>query len=126
CQRYEAGRVNTKDLPRPGKAHVVTNDATISAVDEVIRKNRRITKHEIAVKLSINSALHNPQKDCLCQSLCTVEAQASVRELEEGENGCLPEPAVSTLKPSTPFLCTRISVSMPMAVIHSCTVPHEL
>ncbi|GBN42849.1 hypothetical protein AVEN_13216-1 [Araneus ventricosus] len=24
CQRYEAGRVNIKDLPRPGQAHVVT------------------------------------------------------------------------------------------------------
>ncbi|GBM27664.1 hypothetical protein AVEN_149433-1 [Araneus ventricosus] len=37
CQRYEAGRVNIKDLPRPGQAHVVTNSATISAADELIR-----------------------------------------------------------------------------------------
>ncbi|GBO37789.1 hypothetical protein AVEN_105407-1, partial [Araneus ventricosus] len=40
CQRYEAGQVNIKDLPRPGQAHVVTNSATISAVDEIIRHNR--------------------------------------------------------------------------------------
>ncbi|GBO00423.1 hypothetical protein AVEN_77216-1 [Araneus ventricosus] len=40
CQRYEAGRVNIKDLPRPD---VVTNSATISAVDELIRQNRRHT-----------------------------------------------------------------------------------
>ncbi|GBL95888.1 hypothetical protein AVEN_227128-1 [Araneus ventricosus] len=41
CQRYEAGRVNIKDLPRPGQAHVVADSATISAVDELIRQNRR-------------------------------------------------------------------------------------
>ncbi|GBM19908.1 hypothetical protein AVEN_2853-1 [Araneus ventricosus] len=54
CQRYEAGRVNIKDLPHPGQAHVVTNSATISAVDELIRENRRITTCEIAVQLSIS------------------------------------------------------------------------
>ncbi|GBN98730.1 hypothetical protein AVEN_268013-1 [Araneus ventricosus] len=54
CQRYEAGRVNVKDLPRPGQAHIVTNTATISAVDELIRQNRRITTREIAVELSIS------------------------------------------------------------------------
>ncbi|GBM24193.1 hypothetical protein AVEN_4946-1 [Araneus ventricosus] len=54
CQRYEAGRVNIKDLPRSGQAHVVTNSATISAVDELIRQNRRITTREIAVELSIS------------------------------------------------------------------------
>ncbi|GBM36291.1 hypothetical protein AVEN_67606-1 [Araneus ventricosus] len=50
-QRYEAGRVNIKDLPHPGQAHVMTNSATISAVDELIRQNRRITTGEIAVEL---------------------------------------------------------------------------
>ncbi|GBO31698.1 hypothetical protein AVEN_161499-1 [Araneus ventricosus] len=54
CQRYEAVRVNIKDLPRPGQAHVLTNSATISAVDEFIRQNRRITTREIAVELSIS------------------------------------------------------------------------
>ncbi|GBN81185.1 hypothetical protein AVEN_163187-1 [Araneus ventricosus] len=54
CQHYEAGRVNIKDLPRPGQAHVVTNSATISAVDELIRQNRRITTREFAVELSIS------------------------------------------------------------------------
>ncbi|GBN83777.1 hypothetical protein AVEN_50780-1 [Araneus ventricosus] len=53
-QRYEAGRVNIKDLPRPGQAHVVTNSATTSAMNELIRQNRRITKREIAVELSIS------------------------------------------------------------------------
>ncbi|GBM27433.1 hypothetical protein AVEN_59893-1 [Araneus ventricosus] len=53
CQRYEAGRVNIKDLPSPGQTHVVTNSATISAVDELTRQNRRITTREIAVELSI-------------------------------------------------------------------------
>ncbi|GBO35068.1 hypothetical protein AVEN_218451-1 [Araneus ventricosus] len=28
CQRFEAGRVNIKDFPRPALAHVVTNSAT--------------------------------------------------------------------------------------------------
>ncbi|GBM64485.1 hypothetical protein AVEN_79177-1, partial [Araneus ventricosus] len=50
CQRYEAGRVNIKDLPRPGQALVVINSATISAVDELIRQNRRITTSKIVGK----------------------------------------------------------------------------
>ncbi|GBN87240.1 hypothetical protein AVEN_222431-1 [Araneus ventricosus] len=54
CQRYEAGRVNIKFLPRPGQAHVVANSAMISAVDELIRQNRRLTTREIAVELSIS------------------------------------------------------------------------
>ncbi|GBN40091.1 hypothetical protein AVEN_222493-1 [Araneus ventricosus] len=54
CQRYEAGRVNIKDSPRPGLTHVVTNSATISDVDELIRQNRQITTREIAVELSIS------------------------------------------------------------------------
>ncbi|GBN39263.1 hypothetical protein AVEN_257248-1 [Araneus ventricosus] len=51
CQRYEAGRVNIKDLPRPGQE---TNSATISAVDELIRQNRRITTRGIAAELSMS------------------------------------------------------------------------
>ncbi|GBN42993.1 hypothetical protein AVEN_44228-1 [Araneus ventricosus] len=47
CQRYEAERVNIKDLPRPGQA-------TFSAVDELVRQNRRITTREIGVELSIS------------------------------------------------------------------------
>ncbi|GBO35597.1 hypothetical protein AVEN_45162-1 [Araneus ventricosus] len=54
CQRYEAGRVNIKDWARPGQAHVVTNSVTISAVDKLIRQNRRISTHEIAVELLIS------------------------------------------------------------------------
>ncbi|GBL92181.1 hypothetical protein AVEN_91520-1 [Araneus ventricosus] len=53
-QRYEVGRENIKDLPRPGQAHVVINCAPISAVDALIRQNRRITTREIAVELSIS------------------------------------------------------------------------
>ncbi|GBM29222.1 hypothetical protein AVEN_115994-1 [Araneus ventricosus] len=54
CQRYKAGRVNIKDLPRPGQAHAVTNSATISAVDELIRQNRLIITREVAVELWIS------------------------------------------------------------------------
>ncbi|GBL99187.1 hypothetical protein AVEN_140658-1 [Araneus ventricosus] len=53
-QRYDAGRVNMKDLTRPGQAHVVTICAMISALDELIRQNRRIIIREIAVELSIS------------------------------------------------------------------------
>ncbi|GBN95054.1 hypothetical protein AVEN_42551-1 [Araneus ventricosus] len=53
-QCYEAGRVNIKDLPSPGQAHVVTDSPTILAVDELVRQNRRITTGEIAVELSIS------------------------------------------------------------------------
>ncbi|GBM49188.1 hypothetical protein AVEN_103802-1 [Araneus ventricosus] len=35
CQRFEAERVNIKDLPYPRQAHVETNSATIWAVDEL-------------------------------------------------------------------------------------------
>ncbi|GBM65400.1 hypothetical protein AVEN_232326-1 [Araneus ventricosus] len=66
CQRYEAGRVNIKDLSRPGQPHVVTNSTKISAVDELMRQNRQITTREIAVELSISKGItkasHNPQK----------------------------------------------------------------
>ncbi|GBM24002.1 hypothetical protein AVEN_274415-1 [Araneus ventricosus] len=54
CQRYEAGRVNINELKRRGQAHVVTNSAMISAADELIRENCRITAREIAVELSIS------------------------------------------------------------------------
>ncbi|GBO19482.1 hypothetical protein AVEN_102727-1 [Araneus ventricosus] len=54
CQRHEAGHVNIKDLPRPGQVYFVTKSATISAVDELIRQNRRITAREIADDLSIS------------------------------------------------------------------------
>ncbi|GBO19674.1 hypothetical protein AVEN_84496-1 [Araneus ventricosus] len=108
CQRYEAGRANIKDLPCPVLVHVVTNSATISAVDELTQQR--------------NCASHNPQEARLWESLCTMGAQASVRESEDRE----PDPGVSTLKPSTPFLCAAISVSMPMEIIYSCTFPHEL
>ncbi|GBN33959.1 hypothetical protein AVEN_64414-1 [Araneus ventricosus] len=37
CQHHEAGRLNIKELPCPGQAHVVTNSAAITAVDELIR-----------------------------------------------------------------------------------------
>ncbi|GBM72494.1 hypothetical protein AVEN_218121-1 [Araneus ventricosus] len=37
-----------------GQVHVVTNSATISAVDELLRQNRRITTREIAVELLIS------------------------------------------------------------------------
>ncbi|GBL77554.1 hypothetical protein AVEN_43615-1 [Araneus ventricosus] len=77
CQRYEAGRVNIKDLPHPRLAHFVANSATISAVDELIQQR--------------NCTSHNPQKAWLWQSLYTVGAQASVRVSEDGENGCLPD-----------------------------------
>ncbi|GBN82095.1 hypothetical protein AVEN_63927-1 [Araneus ventricosus] len=60
CQRYEAGRVNIKDLFRPGQAHFVTNSATISAVDELIWQNRRIITREIAVELSIGKGTVHP------------------------------------------------------------------
>ncbi|GBM81820.1 hypothetical protein AVEN_36942-1 [Araneus ventricosus] len=46
--------LNIKDLPRPGQAHVVTNSAAISSVNELIRQNRRITTREITVELTIS------------------------------------------------------------------------
>ncbi|GBM92062.1 hypothetical protein AVEN_136832-1 [Araneus ventricosus] len=48
-----------QDLPRLGQAHVVTSSATIWAVDEVIRQNRRITTCEIGVELSISKGTVN-------------------------------------------------------------------
>ncbi|GBM55654.1 hypothetical protein AVEN_19222-1 [Araneus ventricosus] len=125
CQRYEVGRVYIKDLPRPGQAHVVTNNAKISAVDELMQQNSRISTREIAVELSISKGTvhHIIHKKLGYGKVCIVGAQASVRE---SEDGCLSDPGVSTLKPSTPFLRSGISVSMSMVIIYSCTVPHEL
>ncbi|GBN37605.1 hypothetical protein AVEN_55616-1 [Araneus ventricosus] len=47
-------RVNIKDLSHPAQAHFVTNSATTSAVNELIRQIRRITTRENAVELSIS------------------------------------------------------------------------
>ncbi|GBN83160.1 hypothetical protein AVEN_5845-1 [Araneus ventricosus] len=82
----------------------VTNSATISAVDKIIRQNRRITTREIAVELSISkeTVQHIVHKNLGDGKVRTVGAQGSVRESEDGENGCLIGPGVSTLKPSTP------------------------
>ncbi|GBN97279.1 hypothetical protein AVEN_13084-1 [Araneus ventricosus] len=54
CQHYETGRVNIKDLPRPGQTPLVTNSTTTSVVNELIWQNRRITTRETAVELSIS------------------------------------------------------------------------
>ncbi|GBM71889.1 hypothetical protein AVEN_238539-1 [Araneus ventricosus] len=123
-RRYEAGRVNIKDLPRPGQAHVVINSATISVVDELIRKNRRIITLEIAVELSISKGtVHHiiHKKAWLC-------AQWVPKHLSKSQRGTgsVSDPGVSTLKPSTPFLRAGISVSISMAIIYHCAVPHEL
>ncbi|GBN88640.1 hypothetical protein AVEN_237021-1 [Araneus ventricosus] len=72
CQRYVAERVHINDLKCPGQAHVLTNSATTSAVNELIRQNRQITTREFAVELSISKvtvcASHNPQKAWLWRS----------------------------------------------------------
>ncbi|GBL90822.1 hypothetical protein AVEN_215554-1 [Araneus ventricosus] len=119
CQTYEAGRVNIKDN--------VTNSSPISAVDELIQQNRRITIREIAVKLSISKeTVHHIIRKKLMAKFVLSRCPSSIRESEDGDNGYLADPAVSTLKPSTPFLRAGISVSMSVAIIYSCTVPHEL
>ncbi|GBN32686.1 hypothetical protein AVEN_55924-1 [Araneus ventricosus] len=112
CQRYEAGRVNIRDLPRPGQAHVVTNSATTSAVNELIRQNRRITTREIAVELSISKGTVHLiiHKNLGYGKVCAQWVPQHVRELEDGDNGCLPDSAVSTLKPSAPFLRAGFSL----------------
>ncbi|GBL93858.1 hypothetical protein AVEN_153620-1 [Araneus ventricosus] len=85
CQRYETGHVNIKDLPSPGQAHVVTSSATISAVDELIRQNRRITACEIAVELSISKGIvhHIIHKKLGYGKVC---AQWVPKHLSENQN----------------------------------------
>ncbi|GBN55015.1 hypothetical protein AVEN_142237-1 [Araneus ventricosus] len=109
---------------RMKEVYAVTNSTTIAAVDELIRQNRRITTREIAVELSISKGTlhHIIHKKLDYGKVCA----QWVIESEDGENGCLPDPAVSTLKPSTPFLRAGISASVSMAFNYSCTVPHEL
>ncbi|GBN97378.1 hypothetical protein AVEN_183614-1 [Araneus ventricosus] len=84
CQHYEEGRVNIKDLPRSGQTHVVTNSVTISVVDELIRQNRRITTHEIAVELSISkgSVHHKIHKKLVYGKVC---AQWVPKHLSENQ-----------------------------------------
>ncbi|GBM10872.1 hypothetical protein AVEN_42126-1 [Araneus ventricosus] len=78
----------------------------------------------LAVNKQMNCASHIPQKAWLWQSLCTVGGQESV----DGEmgTGSVSNPGVFTLKTSTLILRAGISVSMSMAIIYSCSVPHEL
>ncbi|GBL70157.1 hypothetical protein AVEN_104478-1 [Araneus ventricosus] len=101
-----------KNLLRPGQAHVVTNSTTISTVDELIRQNRRITTREIAV---IGKVCAQWVSKHLSENLKTAKW-----ELDFSNTG------VTTLRLSTPFLRAGISVSMSMAIIYSCTVPHKL
>ncbi|GBN40813.1 hypothetical protein AVEN_156745-1 [Araneus ventricosus] len=82
-QLYEAGRVNIKDLPLPFQAHVVTNSATISAVDELIRQNRRFPILEIGVELSIikGTVHHIIHKKLVYGKVCAQwGTQESIRE----------------------------------------------
>ncbi|GBO35245.1 hypothetical protein AVEN_83797-1 [Araneus ventricosus] len=84
-------------------------------------------KFIVELSISKGTVHHIMHKNLgLWQSLCTVSAQASVRETEDGENGCLPDQAVSTLKPSTHFLRPGINVSMSMSIISSYTFSHDL
>ncbi|GBN35854.1 hypothetical protein AVEN_52635-1, partial [Araneus ventricosus] len=85
---------NIKDSPRPGQSYVVTNNDTISAVDELIRQNSWISTREIALELSISKGVvhHIIHKKLGYGKVCAVYAQASVIESEGGENGCLPDP----------------------------------
>ncbi|GBL72101.1 hypothetical protein AVEN_115111-1 [Araneus ventricosus] len=111
------------------QTHVVTNSATISAVDELIRQNRRITTREITGELSISKGTvhHIIHKKLGYDKVCAQWVPKNLSKNQNTvENECLPDPAISTLKPSTSFLRPGISVSMPMAIIYSCTAPHEL
>ncbi|GBM59194.1 hypothetical protein AVEN_171248-1 [Araneus ventricosus] len=76
--------VTVKDLPRPEQAHVVINSAMISAVDELIRQNRRITTREIAVELSISkgTAHHIIHKKLGYGKVC---AQSVPKHLSENQ-----------------------------------------
>ncbi|GBM16494.1 hypothetical protein AVEN_154492-1 [Araneus ventricosus] len=129
CQRYEARRVNIKDLPRSAQPHVVTNCATISAVDELIRQKRRITTREIAVELSINKGkVHRIiHKKLGYGKVCAewVPKHLSENQKTARMGVCLTQ---QFLHRSHPFPSKRcgISASMSMAIIYSCTVPHEL
>ncbi|GBM18497.1 hypothetical protein AVEN_252281-1 [Araneus ventricosus] len=127
CQRYEAKRVNIKDLPRPGQAHVATNNATISAVDEFIQRNRRIATLEIAVELSISKGTvhHIIHKKLGYGKVCEqwVPKHLSENQKTARMGVCLTQ---QFLKPSTPFLRSETSVLVSMAIIYSFTVPHEL
>ncbi|GBM05170.1 hypothetical protein AVEN_101107-1, partial [Araneus ventricosus] len=84
CQSYEARRVNIEELPRPGQAYIVTNSATSSAVNDLIRQNRRITTREIAVELSISkgTVLHIIHKKLGCGKIC---AQWVPKHLSENQ-----------------------------------------
>jgi histone-lysine N-methyltransferase SETMAR len=54
CSEFRKGRTNTDDKPRPGQAHMVITRETITAVDNLVRNNRRITTREIVATLSIS------------------------------------------------------------------------
>ncbi|GBL91204.1 hypothetical protein AVEN_195100-1 [Araneus ventricosus] len=106
CRRYEAGRLNIKDFPRPGQAHVVINSATISAVDELIRQNRRITTREIAVELSISTGTvrHIIQKRLGYGKIC---AQWVPKHLSENQKTA----RMGVCRPSS--FCTEAIHSLP-------------
>ncbi|GBM06159.1 hypothetical protein AVEN_167054-1 [Araneus ventricosus] len=103
-------------LPRRALSDVVTNSATISVVDELIRSIRRIITLGISVELSISkgTAHHIIHKKLGYGKVCALwvnkhlsKNQKTARwELDPQAN-----PGVSALKPSTPFLRSGISVN---------------
>jgi transposase len=50
-QKFKNGAQTVEDSPRPGQAHRVVRPEMIAAVDDLIRKNRRITISEIAMEM---------------------------------------------------------------------------
>jgi len=57
CSDFRHGRVSTADMPQPGQTPVVITQESISAVNSLVRENRRITTRVIADSLSVSKGL---------------------------------------------------------------------
>ena len=53
-RKFLNGVSSVTDSPRPGQAHRVVTQEAIAALDAIVKENRHVTVHEIAVRLDMS------------------------------------------------------------------------
>jgi len=61
------------DCPRPGQAHRLVTPEAITAVEAIVKENRRVTANEIAGYLDMShGSAHHIVRDVIVYLLCSV------------------------------------------------------
>ena len=63
-RKFMNGISSVTDSPRPGQAHPVVTPEAITAVEDIVKENRRVTVNEIAAHLDMShGSAHNIVRD---------------------------------------------------------------